>query len=873
MAFDIGPRIGIEGEAEFRQAINALNTSFKTLGTEMSAVTSAFDKNDKSSRALTAQNGVLNKQIDTQKEKLVQLNSGLAQSTARYGENDRVTQGWQQAVNRANAELNNLERTLGNNARSIALQNSNWTRLGETLSSVGTKMKTVGEGMKSAGEKMSMGLTAPIVGAGVAAAKLASDLNESMNKVEVAFGKNSAGVKTWSDTTLISFGIAKGTALDMVSNYGDMATSMGLPTDSAAVMSEKLVGLAGDLASFKNIGIGEANTALSSIFTGETESLKQLGIVMTQANLQDFAASKGIKTKIADMTQAEQTQLRYNYVMSVTNNAQGDFIRTGAGTANQARIFGETIKELGANMGSYLLPVVTPVIAKLSEMAKGFGDLGEGTKKTILVVAGVAAVIGPVLVVTGSLITAFGTVAGALGIASTAAGVASVATAGVGTAVAGTAASAGAAALLLNPVTLAIAAVGLAAVGVGIALNQKVIPAIDLFGGQVSATTQKTVTAYMDLNTKVGVSLLSFQANNTIITKAIATDMTTTFEKMGVDIKAGRDKHYTEDLATLTKFYTDQGLINSVDAKDVLSKMQVNHTSEGAELTKYEAQIKLIMDTAANDHRTLTQKEVDDIKAIKAKMQTEAITALSASETEQKVIMEKAKLEKTNIATLEASEVIKQSASQRDKTIAAANAQKQGVVDAIARQRAEGVPISDDEARKTIAAAETKRAGAVKKAQDMHAAVVGELGRENADVLSKVNAQNGIIMSGWDNLRVWFANNPIIRWISTQSSAGTADMTVPGNALGTNNFQGGLTTMHERGYEVYSLPSGSKIYNHEASEAMITKTAQEVARGVLSGMQSGGIVQNLVINSPTPLTPSETARLNRNAMRELALNF
>ena len=119
---------------------------------------------------------------------------------------------------------------------------------------------------------------------------------------------------------------------------------------------------------------------------------------MTQANLQDFAASQGIKTKIKDMTQAEQTQLRYNYVMANTTNAQGDFIRTGAGTANQMRIFGETIKELGANIGQYILPVITPIIAKLSEMAKAFGDLSPKVQKTILVVAGIAAAIGPVAV-------------------------------------------------------------------------------------------------------------------------------------------------------------------------------------------------------------------------------------------------------------------------------------------------------------------------------------------------------------------------------------------------------------------------------------------------------------------------------------------
>ena len=461
MAYDIGPRIGIEGEAAFRQAINALNTSFKTLGTEMSAVTSAFDKNDKSSRALTAQNGVLNKQIDLQKQKLTELNSGLAQSITKYGETDKVTQGWQQAVNKATAELDKMDRALVDNNKSIALQDSNWTKMGKSLDSIGTKMKTIGEGMSSLGQKMAMGVTAPIVGAGIAAAKLASDLAENMNKVDVAFGKNSGEVKSWSDTTLKSFGISKGSALEMASLFGDMGTAMGQSTAEAAKMSTGLVGLAGDLASFKNIGIDQAQDALKGIFTGEGESLKSLGIIMQDSTLIAYAQATGQKKAYSEMSQAEKVALRYAFVMNATKNSQGDFARTSEGTANQTRIFGETMKELGANMGQYILPVVTPLIAKLSELAQSFGKLDEGTKKTILVIAGIVAVVGPVLVVIGTLITSVGAIVGAFGKASLA-----ISKAG------------GIIAVLTGPIAIAIAAVvGLIAIGVLLYKNWDTISA------------------------------------------------------------------------------------------------------------------------------------------------------------------------------------------------------------------------------------------------------------------------------------------------------------------------------------------------------------------------------------------------------------
>ena len=105
MAYDIGPKIGIEGEKQFRQAIQQINTNLRTLSTEMMVVTSMYDKNDKSTEALTEKNKVLNKQIEEQKKKLDELKKGLEISKEKYGENDKVTQGWQQAVNKATAEL------------------------------------------------------------------------------------------------------------------------------------------------------------------------------------------------------------------------------------------------------------------------------------------------------------------------------------------------------------------------------------------------------------------------------------------------------------------------------------------------------------------------------------------------------------------------------------------------------------------------------------------------------------------------------------------------------------------------------------------------------------------------------------------------
>jgi hypothetical protein len=273
------------------------------------------------------------------------------------------------------------------------------------MARVAGKMKDLGNKMQSLGKTMSTYITLPVIAAGGAAIKFATDYEESLNKVDVAFKSSSKQVQEFAKTSLKSFGIAEGTALDMAALFGDMATSMGLNTKEAADMSTALVGLAGDLASFKNIGIGQATTALNAIFTGETESLKMLGIVMTEANLEAYALSQGIRTNIKDMTQAEKVQLRYSYVMQQTTNAQGDFARTGGGAANQTRIFQESLKQLAQQFGAVILPLFTKIITKVNEWVAKFSSLSEGTKKIIIVVAGLAAAIGPLLVTLGFLVS------------------------------------------------------------------------------------------------------------------------------------------------------------------------------------------------------------------------------------------------------------------------------------------------------------------------------------------------------------------------------------------------------------------------------------------------------------------------------------
>ena len=321
------------------------------------------------------------------RQKLAALDAmGTEKTSAEYQKLEKQLIETESAAERARSELQSINQLQLN-------------RLNQSLEDASQRLSRMGTALTA-------GVTAPLTAAGVAAVKFSSDTEESMNKVEVAFGSAADRVKDWSASTLNSIGLAQGTALDMAALFGDMATSMGYGREEAAQMSIALVNLAADLSSFKNIGIDQVSTALKSIFTGETESLKELGVVMTQANLDAYALAQGYTTAYTAMDQAQQVAVRYQYVLANTQNAQGDFARTSDSTANQLRILQESLKEAAATAGGELLPIITPIIARLNELIQTFGDLDEGTQKAVVQAGLFLAALGPMLKVTSGITTA-----------------------------------------------------------------------------------------------------------------------------------------------------------------------------------------------------------------------------------------------------------------------------------------------------------------------------------------------------------------------------------------------------------------------------------------------------------------------------------
>lgn len=245
------------------------------------------------------------------------------------------------------------------------------TTITKSMSSIGSSVKKIGAIVAAAFSVKAM------VEFGKQAVQIASDLEEVQNVVDVAFGDMSDKVDAWAKTTVEAFGMSELKAKQFSSTYMAMGKGMGLDENVAANMAIGATERIADIASFYNKSFEEVDTMMKSIWTGETESLKRIGVVMTETNLQAFALSKGIKGNISDLDQATKTQLRYAYVMEQTRLAQGDFARTSDSWANQTRLLSENFNSLKATLGQGFIQALTPAIKYINILMKKLIQLSE----------------------------------------------------------------------------------------------------------------------------------------------------------------------------------------------------------------------------------------------------------------------------------------------------------------------------------------------------------------------------------------------------------------------------------------------------------------------------------------------------------------
>lgn len=222
----------------------------------------------------------------------------------------------------------------------------------------------------------------------------ASDLQEVQNVVDTTFEKNAQTVNDWSKTTLKDFGLNELSAKNYASTLGAMMKSSGLAEDQMLQMSMGLTQLIGDVASFRNLKPEEAFYKMKSVITGETEPMKELGVVMTEVNLNAYAMEKGIKTSYREMDQASKIALRYNYVMESLADAQGDFSKTQGSFANQSKLLTENWSAFTAQIATYVVPVLAILLQGLNAVITFLSDHSESVVialTTLAVILGLVA--------------------------------------------------------------------------------------------------------------------------------------------------------------------------------------------------------------------------------------------------------------------------------------------------------------------------------------------------------------------------------------------------------------------------------------------------------------------------------------------------
>lgn len=209
--------------------------------------------------------------------------------------------------------------------------------------------------------------------------ELGSNLTEVQNVVDVVFPTMNKKVNEFAQNAASTFGLSETMAKKLTGTFGAMANAFGFSEKESYKMSTALTGLAGDVASFYSISQDEAFTKLKSVFSGETETLKDLGIVMTQTALDQYALANGFGKTTSAMTEQEKVALRYAFVQQQLQNATGDFSRTSDQWANQIRILSLQFDSLKASIGQGLINLFLPIVkvinlvlGKLMTLANAF---------------------------------------------------------------------------------------------------------------------------------------------------------------------------------------------------------------------------------------------------------------------------------------------------------------------------------------------------------------------------------------------------------------------------------------------------------------------------------------------------------------------
>jgi len=267
----------------------------------------------------------------------------------------------------------------------------------------------------STGQSLTKNVTVPLIGLGVVINKTitdASNLAEAQSKVTAVFKGQATEVNKWAKTTSTAFGVSTRAALEAAGTYGNLFQAFGIGQGESAKMSMRLVELAADMASFNNVPIDEALTALRSGLSGETEPLKRFGVALNDVRLRQEALNLGIYDGEGVLSVAQKSQAAYALILRDTALQQGDVARTAGGLANQKKFLAAQVEDLSGTFGAVLLPVMVNVVGvirnqvlpNLQKFIEAFKTLSPNAIVTAIQIGFFAAALGPAMIAVGYMI-------------------------------------------------------------------------------------------------------------------------------------------------------------------------------------------------------------------------------------------------------------------------------------------------------------------------------------------------------------------------------------------------------------------------------------------------------------------------------------
>lgn len=251
MPTNIGPKIGIDGETEYRKQLQGIITETKTLGTEMKKLQSSFDGDKRSLQQNRAERELLTKQVDKQKEAVQQMSQMLEKAKAATGENSQQTQRWQQALNNAETELNQLQGKLDALPNSIQV-------VGNEMKTAGDKIKGVGDSVKSFGEGMTQKVTAPIVGVGAAAIAAFNEVDSGLDTIITKTGASGEALDSMQKSM-------EDVATSIPTSFEEAGTAVGEVNTRFGIMGEDLTELSGQFLKFAQLNGTDVNASIDKV--------------------------------------------------------------------------------------------------------------------------------------------------------------------------------------------------------------------------------------------------------------------------------------------------------------------------------------------------------------------------------------------------------------------------------------------------------------------------------------------------------------------------------------------------------------------------------------------------------------------------------